>query len=143
MSRDEGQGDTRSSMKPGFRFEKLEAGQEARAVNQTVCRLARRFPDGERFAMTSQIRRASISVSSNIAAGSDGSLMETASLFCLASDEKYVLESDPAPLGADLERLAKRIFSLNRLLDVRASETPFRHEITAALDSRPSTLDQA
>ena len=83
-------------MKTRFRFEKLEVWQEARKINQVIYRLTRKFPREELFAMTSQIRRASISVSSNIAEGSGrnsdkdfahfleqayGSLMEVASIF--------------------------------------------------------------
>jgi hypothetical protein len=43
-------------MKIRFRFEKLEVWQEGRALNREVYRLTRRFPDHERFAMTSQIK---------------------------------------------------------------------------------------
>ena len=51
-------------MKTRFRFEKLEVWQEARKINQVIYRLTRKFPREELFAMTSQIRRAFISVSS-------------------------------------------------------------------------------
>ena len=110
-------------MKARFRFEKLEVWQQARAVNQTVYRLTRKFPREELFAMTSQIRRASVSVSANIAEGSGrnsdkdfahfleqayGSLMEVASFLYLALDEKYTVESDLDPLLAEIEILAKR-----------------------------------
>ena len=51
----------------GFRFERIEAWQLARAFNRSVYRAARGFPKDEMFALTSQIRRASVSISSNIA----------------------------------------------------------------------------
>jgi len=138
-------------MKTRFRFEKLEVWQEARATNRVIYRLTRKFPRNEMFAMTSQIRRAAISISSNIAEGSGrnsdkdfahfleqayGSLMETASILYLALDENYVMETDLDPLFERLETLAKRIASLNRSLEVTTSKTPFtRH----TFDSRPST----
>ena len=127
-------------MKTRFRFEKLEVWQEARAINRSIYRLTRKFPRQELFAMTSQIRRASISVSSNIAEGSGrnsdkdfahfleqsyGSLMEVASVFYLGLDEGYVTEADLDPLFDDIERLAKRTAALNRSLEVQASKTPF------------------
>jgi len=127
-------------MKTRFRFEKLEVWQEAGKINQVIYRLTRKFPREELFAMTSQIRRASISVSSNIAEGSGrnsdkdfahfleqsyGSLMEVASIFYLALDEGYVKESDLDPLFDELERLAKRTASLNRSLNVTTTKTPF------------------
>lgn len=127
-------------MKTRFRFEKLEVWQEARKINQVIYRLTKRFPRQELFAMTSQIRRASISVSSNIAEGSGrnsdkdfahfleqsyASLMEVASVFFLGLDEGYVTETDLDPLFDEMERLAKRIASLNRSLKVEASKTPF------------------
>ena len=127
-------------MKTRFRFEKLEVWQEARKINRVIYRLTRKFPREEMFAMTSQMRRASISVASNIAEGSGrnsdkdfahfleqayGSLLEVASIFHLALDEGYVGEADLDPLFDELERLAKRTASLNRSLKVPLSKTPF------------------
>jgi len=144
-------------MKTRFRFEKLEVWQEARAINRVIYRLTRQFPRHEMFAMTSQIRRAVISVSSNIAEGSGrnsdkdfahfleqayGSLMETASIFYLALDEKYVSESDLDPLFDGLEKLAGRIVALNHSLEVETSKTPFQRKNGHALVPRPSTLDK-
>ena len=127
-------------MRIRFRFEKLEVWQEARKINQVIYRLTRKFPRHEVFAMTSQIRRAAISVSSNIAEGSGrnsdkdfahfleqayASLMEVASVFFLGLDEGYVTEVELDPLFDEMERLAKRIASLNRSLEVPTSKTPF------------------
>ena len=127
-------------MKSRFRFQNLNVWQEARVLNRTIYRLTRSFPRREVFGMTSQIRRASVSVSSNIAEGSGrnsdkdfahfleqgyGSLMETASLFFLAFDEEYVSETQANPLFDEMEKLAKGIAALNRSLAVRDSKTPF------------------
>jgi len=57
-------------MRTRFRFERLNVWQTARGLNRQVYRLARKLPDYELYAMTSQIRRASVSVSSNIAESS-------------------------------------------------------------------------
>jgi four helix bundle protein len=142
-------------MKTRFRFEKLEVWRDARKINQAIYRLTRKFPREELFAMTSQIRRASISISSNIAEGSGrnsdkdfahfleqgyGSLMEVASTFYLAFDEGYVQESDLESLFDGLEKLARRTVSLNRSLSVPTSKTPFGRAKSPALDARPSAL---
>src|SRR5690348_18154765 len=128
-------------MKARFRFEKLEVWQEAGITNQIIYQMTRKFPHKELFAMTSQIRRASTSISSNIAEGSGrnsdkdfahfleqgyGSLMETASLFFLAFDEEYVSEAQVNPLFDDMEKVAKGVAALNRSLVVKDSKTPFR-----------------
>ena len=135
-----------------FRFEKLEVWQEARAINRAIYLMARNFPRHEVFAMTSQIRRATVSISANIAEGSGrnsdrdfahfleqayGSLMEVASLCYLALDEGYVSESKLNPLLDDLEKLAKRIAALNRSLDVKISKTSFARRNVLTLDPRP------
>jgi four helix bundle protein len=127
-------------MKTRFRFEKLEVWQAARKINQVIYRLTRAFPRHEMFAMTSQIRRAAVSISSNIAESSGrnsdkdfghfleqsyGSLMEIASTFFLALEEGNASEKDLEPVFDELEILAKRIASLNRSLNITASKTPF------------------
>ena len=53
-----------------FRFEKLEVWQKAIEYADSVYAVSRRFPDEEKFGLTSQMRRSAVSVSSNVAEGS-------------------------------------------------------------------------
>lgn len=52
-----------------FRFEKLDVWQRALDFVDQVYRVTKAFPADERFGLTNQMRRASVSVSSNIAEG--------------------------------------------------------------------------
>ena len=150
----------RDIMKKRFRFENLTVWQDARLLNREVYQLTQRFPAPELFAMTSQVRRASVSVSSNIAEGSGrnsdkdfahfleqayGSLMELASLFYLALDQGYISEADLNQLFDLMEKLAAGIAALNRTLEVKTSKTPFkrssRTDAVQPVDPRPSTVD--
>jgi four helix bundle protein len=139
-----------------FRFEKLDVWHEARAVNRSIYQVTKTFPKHEVFAMTSQLRRAAVSISSNIAEGSGrnsdkdfahfleqayGSLMEAVSILYLAADAGYMSNMEFDPLLDELEKLAKRIAALNRSLEVKTSKTPFTRRIGNSLDPRLSTLD--
>ncbi len=53
-----------------FRFEKLAVWQQAIDFASLVYEVTRSFPGDERFGLTNQMRRAAVSVSSNIAEGS-------------------------------------------------------------------------
>ena len=53
-----------------FNFEKLDVWQEAIQFADLVYELTVDFPGEERFGLTSQIRRAAVSISSNLAEGS-------------------------------------------------------------------------
>ncbi len=53
-----------------FRFEKLDVWQKAIDYAGRVYEVTREFPNDERFGLISQMRRASVSVSSNLAEGS-------------------------------------------------------------------------
>jgi hypothetical protein len=53
-----------------FNFEKLDTWKEAIAFAELVYSLTRKLPDDERFGLCTQMRRAAVSVSSNIAEGS-------------------------------------------------------------------------
>lgn len=52
-----------------FNFEKLETWQKAIAFADLVYEITKRFPSDERFGLTNQMRRAAVSISSNIAEG--------------------------------------------------------------------------
>tara|TARA_R110002049_G_scaffold307773_2_gene509436 strand:+ start:24056 stop:24418 length:363 start_codon:yes stop_codon:yes gene_type:complete len=53
-----------------YSFEKLEAWIEAKKLSIDLYVLTKKFPSEEKFGLTSQLRRASVSVCSNIAEGS-------------------------------------------------------------------------
>jgi len=56
-----------------FNFEKLEVWQKAIDFADLIYSDTRSFPSDERFGLTNQMRRAAVSISSNIAEGSSRS----------------------------------------------------------------------
>ncbi len=127
--------------RPVFCFEKLEVWQLARQLNHQVYSVSRAFPDQERYALTSQLRRASVSVSANIAEGSGrnsdddfahflevsyGSSMEVVSQPFLASDEGYLPAKQLAALLVDANQLAGKLVALSQSLgrDPRINRPP-------------------
>ena len=90
-----------------YSFEKLDVWNLARKLTKSIYQISAGFPDNEKFGLTSQIRRASISVSSNIAEGSSrksgieqaryteiafGSLLEILNQLIAANDLEYITE---------------------------------------------------
>ena len=88
-----------------FGFEKLQVWKEARILTVLIYELTEKFPDKEKFGLTNQMRRASVSIGANIAEGSSrfsakeqahfysisyGSLMELMSDSFTALDLKYL-----------------------------------------------------
>lgn len=88
-----------------FAFEELEVYQVARQYVKNIYELSGAFPAKEDFALTAQIRRAAVSITSNIAEGTSrfslkdkshfveiayGSLMETYSQLQVAVDLGYI-----------------------------------------------------
>ena len=123
--------ETRAGKRGTFRFERIEAWQLARAFNGSVYRVTRRFPKEEMFALTSQIRRASVSISSNIAEGSGrnsdadfahfleiayGSLMEVLSQLFVARGEEYISQAAFDDLAGQADVLAGKIVALTKSL---------------------------
>ena len=53
-----------------YSFEKLEVWQLSKEFVKDIYRLTEKFPSEEKFGLTGQLRRASVSVSSNLAEGS-------------------------------------------------------------------------
>ena len=88
-----------------FGFEKLDVWKEARILTVLIYELTEKFPDKEKFGLTNQMRRASVSIGANIAEGSSrfsakeqahfysisyGSLMELMSHSFTALDLNYL-----------------------------------------------------
>lgn len=53
-----------------FSFEKLEVWIEAKDFSKMIYQITSKFPETEKYGLISQLRRASISIASNIAEGS-------------------------------------------------------------------------
>ena len=53
-----------------YSFEKLDVWQKAREITNDIYRITKSYPDNEKFGLVSQLRRAAVSVASNIAEGS-------------------------------------------------------------------------
>ena len=92
-----------------YQFEKLNAWQESRKLVLAVYQLLKKFPNEERYALCDQLRRAAISVPSNIAEGNGrisvkeqirfleiafGSVMEIYCQLQIAVDLEYISEED-------------------------------------------------
>ena len=107
-----------------YQFEKLTAWQKAKELAIAVYQLVAKFPQYEQFALSSQLRRAVISIPSNIAEGSGrvskkekihfleisyGSLMETYCQLQIALELKYISNED-------LETIKPLFFETTRLI---------------------------
>jgi len=109
------------------RFQDLEAWQLARALNREVYGATARGSFSRDFALRDQIRRASISISSNIAEGfgrrspadfarfltiAKASAAEVHSQLYLALDLDYLSEEDFGELASGVERVSRVIGGL-------------------------------
>ena len=114
-----------------FNFEKLDVWQEAIQFADLVHELTGNFPDEERFGLTNQMRRAAVSISSNIAEGSSrvsrtdfarfveiatGSLFEVVSKTTIALRRKIIAQSDYNEIYATAEKQSKMLSGLRRSL---------------------------
>jgi four helix bundle protein len=110
-----------------FRFEKLKVWDESRALVKQIYTLTKQFPADEKFCLTDQIRRATISISLNIAEGSDrksdnefkrflrmaiSSLDEVVTGLYIALDLKYVSKDEFENVYKELNILAAKINAL-------------------------------
>jgi four helix bundle protein len=114
-----------------FRFEKLAVWQRSIDFADRVYEITTQLPSDERFGLTSQMRRAAISISSNIAEGAGrssdvefnrfveiayGSLMEVVSQAALATRRKYIKHEDHLALREAAEELARMLSGLKTSL---------------------------
>src|SRR5437762_7355880 len=112
-----------------FGFEKLDVWQKAIDFAGLVYKVTRSFPDDERFGLTSQMRRAAVSVSSNIAEGSarfskadftrfleiaTGSLFEVVSQSFVSRRQGFLSEADFKILYAAAEEQGRMLSGLRR-----------------------------
>lgn len=114
-----------------FKFEKLQIWKEAVEYGKEVYKTADTFPKTEQFGLIAQIKRATVSISSNIAEGSGspsnkhfahfldismGSLIETVSQLMFARELHYIDEPNLNRHYTQAETLMRRMQSFKKSL---------------------------
>ena len=110
-----------------FGYRKLIAYQKAKDVVKHTYKLLKKFPSEERYAMCDQLRRASVSITSNIAEGVNrysvkdkshfiemafGSLMEVSSQFEVAEDLGYITTEERMSMDELIKEEARLLSGL-------------------------------
>ena len=114
-----------------FNFEKLDVWQKAIDFANLVYNETRAFPAEERFGLTNQLRRAAVSVSSNIAEGSSrssksdfarfleiaaGSVFEVVSQGFIAQRQGFWRDVQFRRIYSDAEGLSRMLSGLRKSL---------------------------
>ena len=118
-------------------FRDLEVWRRAHALTLAIYRSTATFPDGERFGLTSQLRRSTASISTNIAEGkarsgskpfaafidiAAGSAAEVDYLLLLAHDLGYLPSEQLAVLGDEIDQIRRMLSGLRASLRATAAE---------------------
>ena len=114
-----------------FYFEKLEVWKNARVFVKEVYRVTETFPVKEQFGITSQVRRASLSITANIAEGFSrqsnkeksrfiniaySSCWEIINFLVLSKDLDFLSEKDYIKLRTDIEHITNQLNALYKKL---------------------------
>ena len=120
-----------------YSFQKLNVWQEAKKLVVEIYHLLDEFPKFEKYALCDQIRRAVVSVPSNIAEGSGrkslkeqthfleisyGSLMETYNQLLIAIDLSYITEESVEAIKPRIDSVAKMINGLSNAYSNKLEE---------------------
>lgn len=121
-----------------FRFEKLDVWKDSIQYAQKIYKLADSLPKSETFGLNSQLKRAALSISSNIAEGTGSStqkdfsryldnaiksVIETASQLLFGKEMGYFRNESIETLYEQAELLIKRIQSLKRSLKEKLKQS--------------------
>ena len=117
-----------------FGYRKLVAYQKAKEVVKRTYKLLKKVPAEERYAMCDQLRRASVSVTSNIAEGINrysvkdkahfiemayGSLMEVSSQFEIAEELNYITSDERLSMDQLIEEVARLLSGLQKTYNTK------------------------
>lgn len=114
-----------------FKFEKLKVWAEAVKFANDIYNVTNKFPKAEKFGLTSQLNRAAVSISLNIAEGEGrhsnndfsrfiqiaiGSLNEVVTLLHIVLKQKYISEESFNVLYQRCENISKQLHAFRNYL---------------------------
>ena len=112
-----------------FSFEKLEVWKESILLVKTIYELTDKFPDTEKFGLISQFRRASTSISSNLAEGTSrstnkdkayfstiaqSSTMEVLNELIISKELNFIHEEDYLELRKQIYKISNMLNALRK-----------------------------
>lgn len=112
-----------------FSFEKLNVWIDSKELVKFIYKITNKFPEQEKFGLISQLRRASISVSSNLAEGSSritnkdkahfttmsySSLMEVLNQIIIAKELSFVKEDDYLKIREHVGKISNKLNALRK-----------------------------
>lgn len=122
-----------------FSYRDLNAWKQAMNVVEECYRCTESFPPSERFGLASQMRRAAVSIPSNVAEGrcrhttgaftnhvsiALGSVGELETCIELAARLGYLKPADAMKLSASVGSIGRLLSALHRSLEAKRQETP-------------------
>lgn len=99
-----------------YSFETLDCWQQARKLAVWIYKATKKFPSDERFGMVSQMRRAAVSVASNIAEGSSRKTPRDQSHFSVIAYSSTIELLNDLILSDDLGFISKTEYMTGREL---------------------------
>ncbi|TYC01379.1 MAG: four helix bundle protein [Kosmotoga sp.] len=121
-----------------FEFRKLDVWKQSMEFVRDVYKITKRFPNDEKFALVDQLRRAAISIPSNISEGSSrkssrdfshflnisiGSLNEVVTQLGIAQMLEYINEKEFQQLEMKASRIHMMLLKLRSSINNRHKQT--------------------
>ena len=115
------------------RFKELEIWKRSRLFCSKIYSITSSFPDSEKFGITNQLRRASVSIPSNIAEGSSrnsnkdfsrflqitlGSTYEIETQLLISNDLNFITDSELQNTISELQEIIKMISKFKSTLKI-------------------------
>ena len=112
-----------------YSFEKLQVWHDARSLVSLIYTISETFPSPEKYGLTSQVRRAAVSIVSNIAEGSGrtslkdqahfyqlafSSLIEVLNQLIIAGDLCFINEVTIINVRLHIEKVSNKLNSLRK-----------------------------
>jgi len=110
-----------------YSFEKLEVWKDSKNFTKSIYLITSKFPESEKYGLTSQLRRASVSVCSNIAEGTSrqtskdkahfttmafSSAVEVLNQLIICFELNFITENEYFQLRSDLESITNKLNAL-------------------------------